>query len=55
MEVNMLTGDAERKTARAVADAVGISACESTILMPADKSNFVKELQSKGKVMAMVG
>jgi len=53
MEVYMLTGDAE-KTARAVADAVGIEHVKAH-LMPADKSSFVKELQSKGKVVAMVG
>lgn len=53
MEVYMLTGDAE-KTAKAVADAVGIDHVKAH-LMPADKSNFVKELQSKGKVVAMVG
>jgi Cu2+-exporting ATPase len=53
MEVYMLTGDAE-KTARAVADAVGIKNVKSHLL-PADKSNFVKELQVGGKIVAMVG
>ncbi|SMG29658.1 Cu2+-exporting ATPase [Marivirga sericea] len=53
MEVYMLTGDAE-KTAGVVADAVGIKHVKAH-LMPADKSNFVKELQSQGKIVAMVG
>lgn len=53
MEVYMLTGDAE-KTALAVADAVGIQHVKAH-LMPADKSDFVKELQAKGKIVAMVG
>jgi len=53
MEVYMLTGDAQ-KTAQAVADAVGIRQVKAH-LMPADKSNFVKELQSQGKTVAMVG
>jgi Cu2+-exporting ATPase len=53
MEVYMLTGDAE-KSAKAVADAVGIKHVKAH-LMPADKSNFVKELQSQGKIVAMVG
>lgn len=53
IEVYMLTGD-NAKTAKAVADTVGISHYQSEVL-PSDKSAFIKELQSKGKRVAMVG
>lgn len=53
IEVYMLTGDNER-TARAIAQAVGISNFKSETL-PADKADFIKSLQSTGKVIGMVG
>ncbi|MCR9250992.1 MAG: heavy metal translocating P-type ATPase [bacterium] len=53
IEVYMLTGD-NKQTAKAVADEVGINHFRSEV-MPSDKSDFVKEIQSKGKVVAMVG
>jgi Cu2+-exporting ATPase len=53
IEVYMLTGDNE-KTAAAVAQEVGIRHYRAEVL-PADKASFVKELQQKGKVVAMVG
>ncbi len=53
IKVYMLTGDNEN-TAKAIAAEVGIINYMSGIL-PADKSQFVKELQQKGKVVAMVG
>jgi P-type Cu2+ transporter len=53
VEVFMLTGD-NIKTAEAVANKVGIKNYKAEV-MPADKATFVKELQSKGKVVAMVG
>jgi Cu+-exporting ATPase len=49
----MLTGDNER-TALAVAEAVGIDSVRSG-LMPEDKVEAVRELQSAGRVVAMVG
>jgi len=51
----MITGDNER-TAKAVAKQLGID--ESKVMsqvLPQDKSKKVKELQEKGKVVAMVG
>ncbi|MFQ5529119.1 MAG: heavy metal translocating P-type ATPase, partial [Gemmatimonadota bacterium] len=49
----MLTGDNER-TAVAVAEAVGIDSVRSG-LMPDDKVEAVRELQSEGRVVVMVG
>ncbi len=53
IEVYMLTGD-NAHTAAAVARAVGIRSYKAEVL-PSDKAAFVKELQQKGKVVAMVG
>jgi P-type Cu2+ transporter len=49
----MLTGDNEQ-TAKAVANQVGLKHYKAEVL-PSDKAQFVKELQSKGKIVAMVG
>ncbi|MBC7920655.1 MAG: copper-translocating P-type ATPase [Ferruginibacter sp.] len=53
IEVYMLTGD-NAQTAKAVAGQVGISRYQADVL-PADKADFVKQLQGEGKVVAMVG
>lgn len=53
IEVYMITGDNEQ-TAKHVASLVGINNYNSNVL-PADKSEFVKFLQSQNKVVAMVG
>lgn len=53
VEVYMLTGD-NNQTARAVAQQVGLTDFKGEVL-PSDKADFVKELQSKGKIVAMVG
>lgn len=53
IEVYMLTGD-NGQTAAAVAKQVGLTHYKAET-MPADKANFVKELQASGKVVAMVG
>ncbi|MDZ5619977.1 heavy metal translocating P-type ATPase [Nocardioides sp. HM23] len=49
----LLTGDNER-TARAVASEVGIADVRAGVL-PADKVAFVRGLQERGRVVAMVG
>lgn len=53
IEVYMLTGDNEN-TAKAIATQTGIRYYEAETL-PDQKAHFVKELQQKGKVVAMVG
>lgn len=53
VEVFMLTGD-NHQTATAVAKEVGIQNFRAEV-MPSDKSQFVKNLQEKGKIVAMVG
>ena len=49
----MLTGDNEQ-TAKAVSAQVGIDQFKANVL-PVQKSEFIKELQKQGKVVAMVG
>jgi len=53
IEVYMLTGD-NAKSAASVANAVGIKNFQAEVL-PAQKAEFAKKLQSEGKVVAMVG
>jgi len=53
IEVYMLTGDNEQ-TAAAVARQVGLKHYKSEVL-PAEKAEFVKGLQQRGKIVAMVG
>lgn len=53
IDVYMLTGDNEQ-AAKAIALQTGISRYKANFL-PAEKAGFVRELQHKGKVVAMVG
>jgi Cu2+-exporting ATPase len=53
IEVYMLTGD-NQQTAAAVAREVGVTDFKAGV-MPSDKADFIKELQAKGKIVAMVG
>ncbi|WP_421829357.1 heavy metal translocating P-type ATPase [Larkinella sp.] len=53
IEVYMLTGD-NPQTAQAVAKTVGLTDFRAEV-MPSDKAAFIQELQSRGKVVAMVG
>jgi len=53
IEVYMLTGD-NNQTAKAVAKKIGLQNFKAEA-MPSDKADFIKELQKKGKVVAMVG
>ncbi|WP_299759255.1 heavy metal translocating P-type ATPase [uncultured Pontibacter sp.] len=53
LEIYMLTGD-NKQTAAAVARQVGVEHFQAGLL-PTDKADFVKELQTQGKVVGMVG
>jgi len=53
VEVIMLTGD-NGDTAKAVADELNLTSFEAECL-PQDKLNIIKELQAKGKIVAMAG
>ena len=53
IEVHMLTGDNE-ETARCIATQAGIRRFKSGVL-PAQKADYVKQLQAKGRCVAMVG
>lgn len=53
LEVVMLTGDNER-TAKAIAQQLGIGTVIANVL-PWEKVNVIKQLQSEGKIVAMVG
>lgn len=53
IEPVMLTGDNER-TAKAVAKNVGIDKVVANVL-PAEKADVIRKIQSEGKVVAMVG
>ncbi|WP_439487373.1 heavy metal translocating P-type ATPase [Algoriphagus sp.] len=53
IEVYMLTGD-NQQTAASVAKQVGLTDFKAEV-MPSDKSDFVKVLQAKGRIVAMVG
>ncbi|RZM22982.1 MAG: HAD family hydrolase, partial [Pedobacter sp.] len=53
IEVYMLTGD-NQETAAAVAAEVGIDHFKAEVL-PSEKADFIKQLQSEGKVVAMIG
>ena len=53
VEVIMMTGD-NGNTAKAVADTLNLSDFKAECL-PEDKLNMIKELQAKGKIVAMAG
>lgn len=53
IELYMLTGDNE-STAKAIAEQTGIGHYRAEVL-PQHKADFIKELQQKGKIVAMVG
>lgn len=53
IEIFMLTGD-NNQSAAAIAREVGITKFKAEVL-PSGKADFIKELQSQGKVVAMVG
>jgi Cu2+-exporting ATPase len=53
IEIHMLTGDNEQ-SAKAIAREAGIKSFKAGML-PQDKHDFIRELQSKGKIVAMAG
>lgn len=53
IDVIMLTGD-NKSTAASVASKVGITRFEASML-PSDKGEYIKKLQSEGRVVAMIG
>ncbi len=53
ISVYMLTGD-NRETAEAVARETGIRKFKADLL-PTDKADFIKSLQTEGKIVAMIG
>ncbi|MDP1725946.1 MAG: heavy metal translocating P-type ATPase [Bacteroidota bacterium] len=53
IEVYMLTGDNEA-TAKAISEQTGIKHYKAEML-PQQKSDFIKNIQAKGKIVAMVG
>ncbi|MGX5690907.1 heavy metal translocating P-type ATPase [Arcticibacter tournemirensis] len=53
ISVYMLTGD-NSQTAAAVAKEIGLTQFKAEVL-PSEKADFIKELQSAGRVVAMVG
>jgi len=53
LQIVMLTGDS-RKTAEAVAHKLNIDRVEAEVL-PEQKTNIIKQLQSQGKIVAMAG
>lgn len=53
IEVYMLTGDNEQ-TAQSIARQANIGHYKAGLL-PADKTEFIKQMQTKGKIVAMVG
>jgi Cu2+-exporting ATPase len=53
IDVYMLTGD-NNQTAQAVAKQLDLKHYKSEML-PSDKADFIKELQTQGKIVAMVG
>lgn len=53
IKIVMLTGD-NIQTAQAVSEEVGIDEYHANVL-PAEKGNYVNQLQKKGRVVAMVG
>ncbi|MCX6231798.1 MAG: heavy metal translocating P-type ATPase [Bacteroidetes bacterium] len=53
IEIYMLTGDSEA-TAAAIAKQAGIQQYKAELL-PDEKADFIKELQEKGKIVAMAG
>jgi Cu+-exporting ATPase len=53
LNIYMLTGD-NKAAAESIAEKVGIENIISEVL-PGDKAKVIKDLQSKGKIVAMVG